>query len=109
MSMQKHLPDTYVPTARRHYERPVLRPLDRNRWRLLVLATVASDLGAVAIALFLASFARFRGEMFHMRAYGLGLLIWVPLWIGGLLFAGAYDRHRTENPVEELRQIIQGV
>jgi exopolysaccharide biosynthesis polyprenyl glycosylphosphotransferase len=94
----------------RPYERPVLRALQRNRWRALTVVVVLSDVLAITAGLVLATAVRFGGQTLESASpYGYWLALWVPLWLVGLLAAGLYDRGRTQNPAEELRRIVQGV
>jgi exopolysaccharide biosynthesis polyprenyl glycosylphosphotransferase len=95
---------------RRAYERPALRPLDRQSWRRLMMVTALSDVVALGTALFFATGTRFgRATINSNNAYGRGVWMWLILWWASLVIAGMYERNRIENRVEELRATFNGV
>jgi exopolysaccharide biosynthesis polyprenyl glycosylphosphotransferase len=94
----------------RRYERPALRPLQQGRWHVLQLAHVLVDLLALGGALLGATAIRFGGEaLAESSSYGAGLILWLVLWLAGLVLVGVYDLERIQNPAEELRMVIRGV
>jgi exopolysaccharide biosynthesis polyprenyl glycosylphosphotransferase len=71
---------------------------------------VLVDLLALGLALLGATAIRFGGEaVADDTSYGAGLILWLALWLGGLLVVGLYDLERIQNPAEELRMVIRGV
>jgi exopolysaccharide biosynthesis polyprenyl glycosylphosphotransferase len=94
----------------RRYERPALRPLQQGRWHALQVAHVLVDLLAIAAAMIGATALRFGGDAVAGEdSYGGELLVWLALWLAGLLLAGLYDLERIQNPAEELRMVVRGV
>ena len=93
---------------RRRYERPTIRSFQRNRWRALIGATVLADLVALTCAMVAVSTAPL-GGMQDGGPAGAWKLVWLGVWLVGLALTGMYDRHRTENPAEELRNGVAGV
>jgi exopolysaccharide biosynthesis polyprenyl glycosylphosphotransferase len=94
----------------RRYERPALRPLQQGRWHALQVAHVLVDLLAIAAAMISATALRFGGDAVAGEdSYGGELLVWLALWLAGLLLAGLYDLDRIQNPAEELRMVVRGV
>jgi exopolysaccharide biosynthesis polyprenyl glycosylphosphotransferase len=92
------------------YERPTIKPLHRNRTRVVTLVRVTVDIVAIAAALATATAIRFGGEALEGAGpYGLGLAVWVPIWWTGLVAAQLYDQRRIQNPAEELRRLVRGV
>lgn len=99
-----------VKTDRRHYTPPAIRPLDRSRWRRLVAVHALVDLFALSAALVLATGTRFgRGTVKTNTAYGRGLWMWLLVWWGAMVLSGLYERHKTDNVVEEIRNTVNGV
>ena len=89
------------------YERPVIHPIRRRRWRVLVLVTAVFDLAAIGGALICASLV-VPGGVGGGSAWPR-LPAWVVVWWLGLAAVALYDVHRTENVFEELRRILYGV
>jgi exopolysaccharide biosynthesis polyprenyl glycosylphosphotransferase len=99
-----------VVNLRPTYERPWVKAVQPNRWRILTLVTVAVDLIAIGLGLLAASALRFGGDALSAQtAYGRWIAVWVPLWWLVLLAVGLYDRRRIQNPAEELKQLVRGV
>ena len=97
-------------TARRRYERPSVRPLDRSRWRSIMAVRAFSDACALGTALYVATATRFGKLAIRSQgAYGRYLWLWLLLWWGCLAAVGAYERHRTDNHMEELRAVVHGI
>ena len=96
------------PRQLRRYERPALRPVQQGRWHALQFAHVVVDLVALGIALLGATGIRF-GVTGVADEYGVGLFLWLAIWLGGLLAVGLYDLERIQNPADELRMVIRGV
>src|SRR5918996_4955924 len=83
---------THGPRPTRRYERPALRPVQRGRWHALQLIHVLVDLVALAAALLGATAIRFGGAaVADEGSYGIGLILWLVLWLGGLVAVGLYD------------------
>lgn len=101
---------TRAQTARKTYERPSLRPLDRGRWRQLVAVTALVDTFALGTALSVATATRFGGDALKAQGpYGRKLWVWLILWWCSLAVAGLYERQRTDDRVEELRNVVNGI
>jgi exopolysaccharide biosynthesis polyprenyl glycosylphosphotransferase len=101
---------TGVVNLRPNYERPRVKAVQPNRWRILTLVTAVVDLTAIALGLLAASALRFGGAAWGgPSAYGRWIAVWVPLWWLVLLAVGLYDRLRMQNPAEELKQLVRGV
>jgi exopolysaccharide biosynthesis polyprenyl glycosylphosphotransferase len=109
--MASNLAETRPLTAaRRRYERPRLRPLDRARWRSLMMITAFVDMFALGTALYVATATRFgRAAIKSQGAYGQYLWMWLILWMICLAAVGLYERHRTDNRIEEMRHVVHGV
>jgi exopolysaccharide biosynthesis polyprenyl glycosylphosphotransferase len=99
--------------VRRMLPRPASQQANAKLHRGIVYARVLLDLLAITFSLMVATAIRFGPEAIASAGtpepYGKWLPLWIPLWWGGLIAAGTYDRLRTENPAEELRRVIHGV
>jgi exopolysaccharide biosynthesis polyprenyl glycosylphosphotransferase len=95
------------PIQERLYERPAVHPIQRRRWRVLILATVLVDLLALAVAAIVATISV--NALALPSPTGGWLVISLASSLTGLALVGLYDMRRIENPVEELRRILYGV
>jgi exopolysaccharide biosynthesis polyprenyl glycosylphosphotransferase len=99
--------------VRRLLPRPAAQRANNKLRRGILTARVLIDLLAITSSLMVATAIRFGPEAIGAAGtpepYGKWLPFWLPLWWGGLLAAGLYDRLRTENPAEELRRVLHGV
>jgi exopolysaccharide biosynthesis polyprenyl glycosylphosphotransferase len=92
------------------YERPWVKAVQPNRWRILTLVTASVDLVALTVGLLVASVIRPEiGPFGHEPGSTRWILVWVPLWWIVLLALGLYDRRRIQNPAEELKRLVRGV
>jgi exopolysaccharide biosynthesis polyprenyl glycosylphosphotransferase len=97
-------------SIQRPYERPALRPLNRTRWRALIVVTGLVDLLMLGIALLAATTVRFGEDIAATQTpYGWWIPVWMPMWWLGLVAAGLYDRQKIQAPAEELRRLLYGV
>ncbi len=90
------------------YERPRVKAVQPNRWKILTVATAAVDLLAIALGL-LAAAALGDGPLGGQAGSMGSLAVWVPLWWIVFVALGLYDRRRIQNPAQELKLIVRGV